>query len=110
MSRRAKTLECSKEERETVEWMANSRTEESRLVERAKMVVGCLRGERVSDIAKRLCVRSNTVIEWRNRFAANGCAGLRDRPRTGKPVMYGEDFRKKVLELLETPPPKGQAV
>ena len=34
---------------------------------------------------------------------------MRDRPRSGKPVQYGEEFRKKVLELLETAPPRGQA-
>lgn len=79
------------------------------MVARVKMVLGCLDGEPVTHIAQRLNVRPNTVIDWRRRFESEGIAGLRDRPRSGKPVQYGEEFRKKVLELLETAPPRGQA-
>ncbi len=109
MPRRAKTITCSPKEREAVERLAVSRTDEACIVERAKMIVGCLNGELVKDIAKRLNVRPNTVINWRQRFECKGIDGLRDRPRSGKPVTYGADFRKKVLDLLESPPPPGQA-
>jgi transposase len=64
----------------------------------------------VSDIARDLKVRPNTVIDWRRRFESEGLAGLIDRPRSGKPRHYDADFRKKVLAVLEEPPPKGQAV
>lgn len=109
MPRRAKTLACSAAERKAVEQLAVSRTDEARIVERAKMIVGCLNGEPVKQIAARLDVRPNTVIDWRGRFEAKGVAGLRDRPRSGKPVKYGTDFRKSVLEVLESPPPPGRA-
>jgi len=86
-----------------------SRTEEARLVERAKVVMGCLEGKPVIQIARELGVRPNTVITWWERFAERGVAGLRDLPRSGKPVVHGAEFRKQVLELLETPPPNGRA-
>jgi transposase len=73
------------------------------------MVLGCLEGRPVIEIARGLRVRPNTVIQWRRRFVERGMAGLRDLPRSGKPVAYGTEFRKEVLELLETPAPKGQA-
>lgn len=38
-----------------------------------------------------------------------GLAGLRDAPRPGAQRIYGEDFRQRVLALLEQPPPSGQA-
>jgi transposase len=82
---------------------------EARLVERAKMVLGCIEGEPVSQIARRLHVRPNTVIDWRSRLEREGLPGLLDRSRPGKPALYGADFRKQVLELLEQLPPKGQA-
>jgi transposase len=91
------------------EW-SHSRTLEARLVERAKIILQCLQGESVSRIAQDLKVRPNTVIDWRRRFESAGLAGLTDRPRSGKPRQYGADFRKKVLAVLEKPPPKGQAV
>jgi transposase len=88
----------------------HSRTIEARLVERARIVLGCLEGQPVSTVARSWKVRPNTVIDWRRRFAAEGIAGLRDRPRSGKPPRYTGEFRKQVLATLEEPPPKGQAV
>jgi transposase len=89
--------------------MARSRTEEARLVERAKIILKCLGGERVQKIAKDLHVRPNTVIEWRRRFERHGIKGLKDKPRSGKPVRYDAMFRDEVLKTLELPPPAGQA-
>ncbi len=109
MSKQAPIVVCSEEQRKAIEALCASRTEEARMVERAKMVLGCIEGKAVVQVARELGVRSNTVIEWRNRFMKLGMAGLKDRPRSGKPVAYGAEFRKQVLELLETPPPKGQA-
>lgn len=104
------TLRCSEPDRKTLEEWARSRTQEARLVERAKMILQCVQGHSVSDIARRLRVRPNTVIDWRRRFDREGVIGLADRPRPGKPRQYGADFRKQVLAVLEAPPPTGQAV
>jgi transposase len=93
---------------ELEEW-ARSRTIEARLSERAKIILRCLQGERVSRIARGMKIRPNTVIDWRHRFEREGIAGLLDRPRSGKPPLYSEEFRNQVLAMLEQPPPKGQA-
>ena len=109
MPRRAAVLRCSEEQRKEVETLAASRTAEARLVERARIVVRCLNGEPVKQIAKELNVRANSVIDWRRRFEKEGVAGLYDRPRSGKPVEYDAEFRNQVLKVLELPPPAGQA-
>lgn len=109
MARRAPVPRCSEKDRQTIEEWANSRTLEARLVERAKIVRGCLAGATVTDIARGLGIRPNTVIEWRDRFDEKGVEGLHDRPRSGKPRTYDETFRDRVLATLEEPPPKGQA-
>ena len=83
---------------------------EARLVKRARIVLGCLDGKAVGVVAESLQVRPNTVIDWRRRFEKEGLAGLRDRPRSGKPPRYTAEFRKQVLTALEGPPPRGQAV
>ena len=100
---------CSEADHRQLEALARSRTTEVRLAQRAKIVLECLKGGPVNRIARRLNVRPNTVIDWRQRFVRGGLAGLRDRPRSGKPVTYGADFRRRVLETLEGPPPPGQA-
>jgi transposase len=109
MPRKAPIPKCSEQDKKMLQQLAGSRTEEARLVERAKIILKCLQGERVHKIAKDLRVRSNTVIEWRRRFEKEGVKGLKDQPRSGKPARYGAVFRGEVLNTLELPPPAGQA-
>ena len=109
MPRKAPIPRCTEKDRETLEQMVRSRTEEVRIVERAKIILKCLAGDRVHKIAKDLHVRPNTVIEWRERFEKDGVKGLKDKPRSGKPVRYNTEFRNNVLNTLELPPPAGQA-
>lgn len=110
MPKTAPIPQCTETERQALEEWARSRTLEARMVERARIVLGCLDGKPVGAIAASLNVRPNTVIDWRRRFESGGIAGLRDRPRSGKPAQYTGEFRKQVLLALEESPPKGQAV
>jgi transposase len=79
------------------------------LVLRSRIILRCLKGESVMEIADQLQIRPNTVIKWRRRFDQKGLAGLADGHRSGKPVRYGAQFRDHVLATLELPPPRGQA-
>lgn len=79
------------------------------MAERARIVLGCLEGKRNDEIARQMNLRPNTVGQWRRRFAERGIAGLRDGPRTGKPVKYGAELRDRILAQLELPPPTGMA-
>jgi len=78
-------------------------------VERAQIILGCLAGKRVKEVATACRTRPNTVIKWRQRFVQHGLAGLRDAARPGAKPVYGVDFRNRVLALLEQPSPAGQA-
>lgn len=109
MSRIAAQITCNPEEQETLKRLASSRTEAKQMVERARIILGCLEGKRVEDVARKCGTRPNTVIKWRQRFARSGIAGLKDAPRPGAKKLYGEDFRKQVLAILEKQPPVGQA-
>ena len=108
MSRVAKALTCSDEVRMQLERMGTSRTEEIRLVERARIVLACLAGGRNDQIAEKLSVQAATVALWRDRFYASGLAGLADLPRPGKPPIYDRsDLRARLLKQLEQAPPHG---
>ncbi len=107
MPRKYRTIKCNESDRQNVYKIANSRSAEARLVERAKMIVGLLEGAKIKDIAKRIGVRQNTVIDWRKRFEEEGVDGLNDRRRPGKPRQYNDDFRNQVLKVLEEFPPNG---
>lgn len=109
MSRHAPSISCSPEDRQELKRLAGSRTEPKQKVERARIILGCLAGQRVKEIAAACHTRPNTVIKWRQRFAQQGLAGLRDAARPGAKPVYGVAFRNRVLALLEQPPPAGQA-
>src|SRR5260370_24295203 len=96
----AVALTCTAEQRGELMALARSRTEEARLVERAKIVLACLEGKRNDAVGREFGVRPNTVGLWRKRFAAAGLAGLRDRARPGKTAKYGADLRLRVLRQL----------
>lgn len=87
--------------------MSRSRREEVRIVERSRIVLACLEGKQIKEVARELGTSVLTVSKWRRRFAASGVNGLLDLPRPGKPPTYGADFRGRVLSLLEQPPPTG---
>ena len=110
MARPTPQIHCRPEDREKLERMASSRTESKQTVERARIILGCLAGKRVEAVARECQTRPNTVIKWRQRFVQGGLAGLADAPRPGAKLVYGADFRNRVLALLEELPPAGQTV
>lgn len=108
MSRVAAAINCSTEDRKELERLSKSRTDEARLVERAKLVLACLAGRRNDEVAAELGLQAATVGTWRKRFAMEGLAGLRDRTRPGKPPVYpAPELRQRILKQLEAPPPAG---
>lgn len=109
MGRMAKPVKLNQQERVELETIVSNKTNEARLVQRAKIVLLCSEGVAIHRIAEKLDIRPNTVMVWRDRYREEGLAGLYDRDRSGKPVTYGEVFRNTVLQLLETPPPDGLA-
>lgn len=110
MGRVAARVTCGSEDLAELERLSSSRTEQARTVERAKIVLGCIAGERNDIIGARMGLQSNTVATWRKRFIAHGVAGLCDLPRSGKPPKYiHSELRERILKQLELPAPQGQS-
>jgi len=100
---------CTPEQLIELQRLADSCTEETRLVGRAKIILACLDGRQNKEIAAKLSILPGTAGRWRQRFLAAGLAGLQDAPRPGKPVTYGPALRLRLLAKLEEKPPAGQA-
>jgi transposase len=107
MPRHAAPLDCSAEVRAELTAISRSRKGETRMVERARIVLACLEGKEIRQVAQEVDASIPTVSKWRKRFAEKGVAGLRDQPRSGKPPTYDASFRDRVLALLEQTPPPG---
>ena len=107
MPRHAAPLDCSEGVRAELTAMSRSRAQEARMVERARIILACLEGKEIQQVAKDLDSSIPTVSKWRKRFGQQGLPGLRDEPRSGKPPIYDAAFRDRVLALLEQTPPAG---
>jgi len=109
MARHAPELGCSIEDRASLVALTKSRTAETRMVERARIILACLEGKEIQQVARELKVSIPSVSKWHQRFSLWGLRGLRDRPRPGKPITYDTAFRNRVLALLEETPPPGMS-
>ena len=64
-------------------------------------------GRSTRAIAKEVGVQPRIVSHWRHRFADHGLVGLKDKPRPGQEPIYTQATDKRILGLLDKPPPKG---
>src|SRR5258705_6454890 len=76
-------------------------------VKRARIVLLAADGRSTRSIAEEVGVQPRIVSNWRRRFAEHGLGGLKDRPRGGKKPIYGKVTNKRILALLNKPPPQG---
>jgi len=93
MSRPPAAVLLTPEEQTTLElWSRPGRTE-PRLRQRARIILRASEGHATEDIAKEFQTRPSRVSKWRGRFAKERLAGLRDKPRPGRPepLRYPKD-------------------
>ena len=89
-------------DRVVLEGWLRSPTIRAGLAQRARIVLLAADGVGTSGIVERLGVSKPTVIWWKKRYAAEGLAGLEDRPKPGRPQQIDEVAI--VLRTLEAPP------
>ena len=94
---------CS-EDRSVLEVRASSRSAPHAVVVRARIVLFAAEGARNIDIAERVGVCVDVVSKWRQRFCRHGLAGLKDRPRSGRPRTFGSAVMAGVKALACEPP------
>ena len=106
MSQQA-VVSLTAEEEQTLRQWARAGTSEHRLVERAKVILLLNQGVANLEIARQLKTRPARVSKWRQRFAKHRLDGLTDADRKGRPSIYDQTTEKRVLALLDEPPPEG---
>jgi transposase len=74
------------------------------LVQRARIVLLAADDVTNVDIAWRLGVDVDTVSKWRKRFVTEGLAGLKDRPRSGRPRRFAAEVVAGVKAMACQPP------
>jgi transposase len=74
---------------------------------RARIVLECTSGASNAAVAAKLRTTGFTVGLWRNRFIAEGVAGLGDEPRPGAPRQIGDEKVERLVRLTLERTPKG---
>lgn len=103
----ATQIVLSDDERSQLTALTRKGTTEQRLAERARIVLAAAAGSATKEIASQMGIRVAKVSKWRTRFAKGRLAGLHDSPRPGKPAVYTQETTRRILAMLDEPPPDG---
>ena len=106
---KAAEVRLTPEDRAVLEARVRAPTTEQRDVFRARIVLLAAEGRSTRSIAQTVGTMPRTVSNWRGRFARAGLAGLVDKPRPGPAPKYGPETGRRILAVLERPPPAGFA-
>lgn len=98
-------LMLHEEERLELERRSRARSIPPRQRIRARVILLAADGLSNRAISRVVGMRYEHVGTWRRRFLKEGLAGLEERPRPGRPALYGEDARQAILETLAEPAP-----
>lgn len=95
----ARQIVLAATERRRLKQLAYSRTSPFQLVIRARIVLDAANGYSNNRISRRQRVSVDTVRLWRGRYADQGVAGLKDRPRSGRPPRFTPAQKAEVKAL-----------
>ena len=104
MSRKRKLRPMTDSERSELERLARSRSDEIRLVERARTILAVYGGKRIDCAAQAAGRAVPTVSRWLSRFEHLGVAGLQDAPKSGRPPTYSQTEKGQLIALARTHP------
>jgi transposase len=88
-----------------LERRVRAHTTPQRDVARARIVLLAALGLGNRQIAQRVGMDPDRVGGWRRRFEHERLAGLADRPRSGRPPVYGHDQRLRLVATVTQTPP-----
>lgn len=107
MAAPALAIVLTETDRKELERLQRSAAAPAGLARRARAVLLIADGMGGVQVAERTGYTAVQVSRIRHRFAREGLRGLRDRPRSGRPRVYGDRTRAKVVALTLKPPPAG---
>ena len=98
-------FELKKGDQKILESIANSNTASRREKSRASILLLANKGISIQGIASELAITAPTVKKWITQYQKEGLSDLKDKARPGRPIIYTEEIKAKLLDKLnETPP------
>src|SRR5215211_7196625 len=102
----ATPITLTHEERAELEGLARSTKTEHRMRQRARIVLLAANGVKTRAIGRAVGCTTGTASKWRVRYAEKRLAGLDETGNRGAEPKYGAETDKRILALLDRPPPK----
>ena len=75
-----------------------------RVRQRAQMIRLLNLGHKPQEVGELLSVSGALVYMWHSRWREAGLEGLVDKAKPGRPKVGGEEYRKRLAEIIETDP------
>jgi transposase len=105
--RKATEIILGQEQRRELEALAKGRRTQTRVAERARIVLLAAEGKRNDEIGEMLGIDRRTVGRWRDRYAASGLAGIeRDLPRGGRKPKTRDKLAAEIIRKTTREKPK----
>ena len=98
-------LVITEAERAELQRRVRAHTTPQRAAKRAQVVLLAAEGVPNRQIAPMVGINQHTVAQWRRRFQAERLAGLTDRKRPGRPLVYDHDQRLRIVATVTKQPP-----
>src|SRR5207344_908166 len=98
-------LLVSDAERAELQRRVRAHTTPQRAAKRARIVLLAADGVPNRQIAPLVGMNEHTVAGWRRRFESQRLAGLEDRKRSGRPLVYDHDQRLRIVATVTQRPP-----
>lgn len=108
-----KTIPCAtaitltNAERAVLEALSRSTKSEARMQLRARIVLLAADGKPSREIGRTVGCTTGTASKWRVRYARDRRAGLDETGNRGAAPRYGPADQKRILAMLDQPPPAG---
>ena len=81
-----------------------TRQQVGRVAERARMILLSDRGYTIQRIAEILECSDKTIRRWISHYESEGCDGLLDKPRSGRPSKVDETVKTAIETDMEKTP------
>ena len=90
-----------------LEALARSTKSEARMRDRARIVLLASEGMATREIGRIVGCTTGTASKWRVRYSRTRLAGLDETGNRGAAPKYGPTDQKRILGMLDHPPPAG---
>jgi len=103
----ATSINLTSGERAELDGLARSTKTEHRMRQRARIVLLAADGMATRAIGRAVGCTTGAASKWRVRYAEQRLAGLDETGERGAEPKYTADTNKRILKLLDGPPPDG---